>query len=233
MCRITFYYDVVSPYSWFAFETLLRYKPIWKVDVTLVPFFLGGVMNLSGNKPPATHPAKGAYMMSQDLPNLSKLYKVDLNFPVNFPEVSLKCQRILTAVRLEQPDKLEDASRSLWHLYWRDQQSMQDDANLLRYLAPIVGEPKAREYIAVRCNDKAIKDELMRVTTFAVESLGAFGAPLMVVEPAGGAGGNEERSSVVFGSDRFEVIAEMLGKPYLGAVPSVGGGSSTGSSSKL
>lgn len=37
-----------SPYSWLAFETLMRYRPVWNVEIELRPMFLGGVMQASG-----------------------------------------------------------------------------------------------------------------------------------------------------------------------------------------
>ncbi|XP_043935779.1 glutathione S-transferase kappa 1 isoform X2 [Protopterus annectens] len=43
------FYDVVSPYSWLAFEVLCRYRNVWNVDLRLRPGFLGGLMNLSGS----------------------------------------------------------------------------------------------------------------------------------------------------------------------------------------
>ena len=60
--KITFYYDVVSPYSWIAFEVLTRYEGIWKVPIDYTPFFLGGVMQTTGNVPPVSNPYKGNYL---------------------------------------------------------------------------------------------------------------------------------------------------------------------------
>lgn len=37
-----------SPYSWLAFETLMRYRNVWDAQVHLRPFLLGGVMKATG-----------------------------------------------------------------------------------------------------------------------------------------------------------------------------------------
>lgn len=58
------YYDVVSPYSYFAVETLERYKKEWKLDIHYHPFFLGGVMQASGNRPPGLVPSKAVCIIN-------------------------------------------------------------------------------------------------------------------------------------------------------------------------
>ena len=41
---IQLFYDVVSPYSWFAFEILCRYKTKWPIELQLKPIFNGGLL---------------------------------------------------------------------------------------------------------------------------------------------------------------------------------------------
>ncbi|XP_025056546.1 glutathione S-transferase kappa 1 isoform X3 [Alligator sinensis] len=47
--RVQLFYDVVSPYSWLAFEALCRYQHIWNVDLHLRPAVLGGIMKETGS----------------------------------------------------------------------------------------------------------------------------------------------------------------------------------------
>ena len=67
--KITMYYDVVrysripnraneSPYSFMGVEVLKRYRDFWggRIEVDFVPFFLGGIMAGTGNRPPAFVP---------------------------------------------------------------------------------------------------------------------------------------------------------------------------------
>jgi glutathione S-transferase kappa 1 len=63
MSKITLYYDIISPYTWLAFEVLHRYESIWKIPVDYQPFLLGGVMKATQNVPPGSNPFKLKYMM--------------------------------------------------------------------------------------------------------------------------------------------------------------------------
>ena len=47
------------------------------MDLVLRPFFLGGVMKMSGNRPPMTVPAKGVYM-NKDLDRNAAYFRVPL-----------------------------------------------------------------------------------------------------------------------------------------------------------
>ncbi|WAQ83719.1 hypothetical protein PtA15_4A167 [Puccinia triticina] len=51
-------YDIVSPWSYFAYVVLKRYRPIWDFDLILNPVYLGGVMKGSKNTPPFAAPNK-------------------------------------------------------------------------------------------------------------------------------------------------------------------------------
>lgn len=42
--RVLFYYDVVSPWSMFAYQILKRYQKPWNLNLVLKPVFLGGIM---------------------------------------------------------------------------------------------------------------------------------------------------------------------------------------------
>uniref|UniRef100_A0A672LMF0 DSBA-like thioredoxin domain-containing protein n=1 Tax=Sinocyclocheilus grahami TaxID=75366 RepID=A0A672LMF0_SINGR len=53
---VELFYDVVSPYSWLAFEMLCRYRNVWNIDLKFKPAYLAGVIYGSGNQPAGMNP---------------------------------------------------------------------------------------------------------------------------------------------------------------------------------
>ncbi|KAJ1327306.1 hypothetical protein BSLG_010648 [Batrachochytrium salamandrivorans] len=171
-------------------------------------------MQVSENQPPGQNPTKAKYML-KDIVRNAKLYDVPITaMPGAFPDNSLKAQRLLTAVKTKQPDKLVASSRAIWQCYWRDGLSLNSNENLIKYLSPVLGE-SAQSYVSQDTNDTGIKQMLKEATQAAIGA-GAFGAPWIVVERT--INGKLVRDNF-FGSDRIEQIALLLGKPYYGPVP--------------
>jgi len=116
--EVDFYYDVVSPWSYIGFEVLLRYEKEWDLDITFKPVFLGGVMQASGNKPPATLPAKATYGMS-DLTRSSEYFDIPISFPSVFPTNTIQPQRFLHAlIKDGKSEQIPKISRAFWQAYW-------------------------------------------------------------------------------------------------------------------
>uniref|UniRef100_A0A4X2M0N5 Glutathione S-transferase kappa n=1 Tax=Vombatus ursinus TaxID=29139 RepID=A0A4X2M0N5_VOMUR len=202
--KLELFYDVLSPYSWLGFEVLCRYQHIWNIDLHLCPSLIGGIMKNSGNKPPALLPQKGKYMFV-DLQHLRKFYQVPIQVPKDFFSVilekgSLTAMRFLTAVKQENPEMLERVSRELWMRVWS---RAAEKAGLSKEQAKSLLE---------KCSTDKVKSSL-RETTEAACNYGAFGLPITVVHV-------DNKSHMLFGSDRMELLAHLLGEQWQGPVPS-------------
>ncbi|XP_073537488.1 glutathione S-transferase kappa 1-like [Phyllobates terribilis] len=209
------FYDVVSPYSWLGFEILLRYKNIWNVDIHLCPGYLAGVMNTTGNSPPALVAKRGAYM-GRDLRRLNEFYQVPLRRPsdvfnVMFNKGSLSAMRFVTTVQMSHPEFLEEVSRKLWMRIWSEDEDITEPESILQ-AAKKAGMPEdlAKKLLSTITTPE-VKNKLKETTEKAL-AYGVFGMPSIVAHIDG-------KPELFFGSDRFELLAHLLGEKWLGPVP--------------
>ncbi len=211
MRRVEFFYDIVSPYSWFAFETLCRYKERWNLDLVLRPFFLSGVMQATDNKPAGFFPAKLPYVQ-KDLIRSAEYFQVPLSPPSEAVTLTtIRPMRLLISVSKEIPDSLFALTRSLWEKHWRDGKDTSQDAVLSEAMsAASISELQVGALLR-RIEESAIKRSLREATDEAV-ARGAFGAPTLFVDTTQG-------EEMFFGSDRFPLVARCLGVEWLGPVP--------------
>ncbi|XP_058241496.1 glutathione S-transferase kappa 1 [Hemibagrus wyckioides] len=216
---IELFYDVVSPYSWLGFEVLCRYRNVWNMELKLRPAFLGGVMQESGNRPPAMVPNKGLYMVN-DLNRLASFMNIPLHHPsdpfeVMFSKGSLPAMRFITAVGEKEKgsDRLvENVSREVWKRIWSKDQDICEPVSLSEAGQKAGLSSSEVEEVLQLAKSQPIKDKLKQTTQEAIEYK-AFGFPLIVCHGDG-------KPQVFFGSDRFELMAFCIGEKWLGPQPS-------------
>ncbi|XP_069609742.1 glutathione S-transferase kappa 1-like [Ranitomeya imitator] len=209
------FYDVVSPYSWLGFEILLRYKNIWNINIHLCPAFLGAIMNATGNSPPAMVPKRGAYM-TKDVERLTEFYQVPLRHPSNFFEVAIKkgslsAMRFLAAVQMSHPEFLEEVSRQLWLRIWSEDKDITTPESIVQAAKKAGMSEDLAKKLLTTITTPEIKNKLKETTDKALE-YGVFGMPSIVAHIDG-------KPELFFGSDRFELLAHLLGEKWLGPVP--------------
>ncbi|KAL6488914.1 hypothetical protein MHYP_G00026550 [Metynnis hypsauchen] len=215
---VELFYDVVSPYSWLGFEVLCRYRNVWNIDLRFRPAYLGGVMHLSGNKPPATVPNKALYMAT-DLVRQAQYCNIPLRSPANpfeamFEKGSLNAMRFVTAVSEKEKvgDSLvEKVSRELWKRIWSADQDITEPGSLSEAGLKAGFSASEVEELLKLAKSQQVKDKLKQTTTEAMEHK-AFGFPLIVCHVDG-------KPEVFFGSDRFELMAYCIGEKWQGPQP--------------
>ena len=266
--RIVFQFDVISPYSALSWKVLMRYKSRWRFTLVPKPVFLGGIMQATGNKPPAMLPPRAKFV-GDDLKRNAAFFNTPLLPPPSnfFTEVArscISCQRLIVAAQQSQrlsessvemligalmegmhidPSKRTADNKLLINEEFLD--ACISDANISSLVA--VSQPNVflvveipipkgmthssvlptRSLISSRfvclCELQAeikaamdlaeVKDRLKSNTEEAIAS-GAFGSPTMIVTAP-----EIMKPLVIFGSDRFEQLAFLTGREWLGPVP--------------
>jgi 2-hydroxychromene-2-carboxylate isomerase len=154
---------------------------------------LGGVFKATDNMSPVAIPAKGKYMLEQDLPRFARRYGVTINFNPHFPINTLQAMRGATAAHAT--GCLAPYVDAVYTAMWVDQKNI-GDSEVLRSVLANAGLDA--DSLLAATADPGVKAELIRVTEEAV-ARGAFGAPTMYL-------GDE----MFFGQDRLDFIEEAL-----------------------
>jgi len=189
---IEFFWDAVSPYTYLAATQIDRIATETGATVRWRPFFLAGVMEATGNRPPLTVKAKGDYMWN-DLKAWAQHYNVPVTMPEQFPVNSVYAMR--AAIAAEQMGKGQEFGLALISAYWADGKDLGDQATLV-LAAEKVGLDAAE--IATAMQTQAVKDTLRANSEEAV-ARGAFGAPTMFVG-----------STMFWGNDRLDLLQSFL-----------------------
>lgn len=192
MVDVEFFWDTVSPYTYLAATRLDALVQRTGARIIWRPFFLGGVMQATGNRPPAQVPAKGRWML-QDLLAWSAKWGVPFTFPSVFPANTLRAQRM--AIVADRAGLGAAFGMRMLTAYWAEQKDP-SDPDVLRAEAAAVGGDGDAWLAASEAPE--VKAALKAQTDEAVER-GAFGAPSFFVG-----------DRLFWGSDRFELLEDAL-----------------------
>ena len=219
--KLDFYFDVISPYTYFGFVVLSRYRRVWNLEISFKPFFLGGIMSGSGNTPPAMVPNR-AQFLSEDLKRNVKWFDLEGKFlymPSNFfaPEVNkvaMQLNRFLCLV-MEDPQVSQDTRWKLveecFKFMWEDRGNRNDDNEFVpteKVIETVCERAGASELVKLIPKINFEGKKILTENTNAALQLHAFGSPVLHFP--------ENDAAIFFGSDRFEQIAFLFNLKWFG-----------------
>uniref|UniRef100_A0A8D2KPS4 Glutathione S-transferase kappa 1 n=1 Tax=Urocitellus parryii TaxID=9999 RepID=A0A8D2KPS4_UROPR len=124
---------------------------------------------------------------------------------------SLSAMRFLTAVKMENPEMLEKVSRELWMRVWSRDQDISEPQSILAAAEKAGLSAEQAQGLLEMISTAEVKKKLKEVTEVACK-YGAFGLPVTVAHVDG-------QTHMLFGSDRMELLAYLLGEKWMGPVP--------------
>jgi 2-hydroxychromene-2-carboxylate isomerase len=197
--KLEFFFDVSSPWTYFAFHRIEAFAKDVGADITWKPFLLGGVFNKVN---PSVYlrrenpvPPKDAYY-KKDMADWARYEGLTLNSPSVFPLNSVPAMRGCF-VAIDQ-GKLPTYARGCFEAYWQNDQDI-SKPELLAPIAVAAGMDEGAFLAAL--NDDAIKQRLFGGTDEAIER-GVFGSPTFFL--------NDD--DMYFGNDRLELIKAAIGR---------------------
>ena len=198
MAEVEFFFDCSSPWTYFAFESLLRLRDEIGVTVDWKPHLVGGVFNAvnqsvynSRDKPV---PAKSAYS-KKDQMDWARYLGIPMHYrPTVFPVNSVKAMR--GCIVLEPQGKLVPFARETFKAYWTDDKDISQPAVLAEICRTAGVDPDA---LSAAIEQQPVKDRLRALTQELIDR-GGFGSPTFFV-------GGED---MYFGNDRLPLVREAV-----------------------
>ena len=171
--HITFYFDVVSPYAWLAFERLPEVLENLSYSVEYRPVLLGALLQQQGNPGPAGIPPKRDWTY-RHVTWLGRHLGVPLTMPAHHPFNTLPLLRQALACSADGSVNRFVAGTLLRHV-WQGGHDALDAARLDALAAQLAQQLQEGQ-------DSAVPKALLRANTDAAAASGVFGVPAFEVD---------------------------------------------------
>lgn len=172
MKRLNFYFDFLSPFSYFAWTKLQAQEGI---EIQYKPVALGPLLNHWNIKGPGEVAPKREFLLKQCLRYAAKNH-IDFTTPKTHPFNSLYALRL--ALKSTAGELQGQVIKTLWLAGWKSRIDMGEPDELQRVLKA-AGLPAEELY--EKSFSREAKQELKANIQEAI-SFGAFGVPTMVVD---------------------------------------------------
>ncbi|MGQ7269975.1 2-hydroxychromene-2-carboxylate isomerase [Marinobacter sp. V034] len=189
---IDFYYDFISPASYFAFMRLLQLTEDREVDINYKPMLLGGVFKATGNTSPVTIPAKWDWIKA-DFQRHADYYEIPFQMNPHFIFSTVNPMR--GALWALSAGRIEEYNHAMFSAAWAEGKDLSSQEVLAETLSKAgFDADEVMQAMAL----PAIKTGLIESTDEAARR-GVFGAPTFFV--------GEE---LFFGQDRMDWVRRAL-----------------------
>ncbi len=191
---IRFYFDLSSPYGYFAALKIDELAAGFGREVAWHPMMLGAAMKVTGSKPLAQIPIKGDYC-EHDWDRLARFMKVPWTMPEKFPIATLAASRAFYWLVDDDPAQAKRLALAAYDVYFGQGRDITEPETVAELAQPLGID---REALIAAVQDPAIKQRLKDETSSAIDA-GVFGSPFFVVD-----------GEPFWGADRFWMIKRWL-----------------------
>lgn len=191
---VEFYFDYVSPFSYFAHTQLPAFVERTGAEVTFTPVVLGGIFKATGNKPPvmdSCEPKRNYFggSVSRWVEHYGVPFQMNPHFPVN----TVNAMR--GAIAAQREGVFDRYHPALFQAVWVDGRNAGDPDELADILAK--ADLDAKRLIELSQDDD-VKGAL-RSNTEAAVAAGAFGVPTFV-----------HQGEIYWGADHMHFLESRL-----------------------
>ena len=197
MAKIEFFFDVSSPWTYYACHRIEEFCRRNNADLVWKPFLVGAVFNKVN---PSVYQrrenpiaAKDAYYQ-KDMADWARFLGLKMVKPSVFPVNSVKAMR--GAFLAIEQGKISDYARACFEAYWRDDRDISQDDVMHDIVTAVGMDPE--DFFRKIATDE-VKRQLF-ATTDDLIARGGFGSPTFFVNG----------DDMYFGNDRLELMQAAL-----------------------
>lgn len=197
MATVEFFYDVSSPWTYFACERIEKFCKDNDAELIWKPFLVGGVFNKVN---PSVYqrrenpvPPKDAYYQ-KDMRDWAKFLGIEMIKPSVFPLNSVKALRG-AFVAIEE-GTVSAYSKACFKAYWCDDRDLSQESELRDIVTSVGMDADA---FSARITEEPIKLKLFETTDELIRR-GGFGSPTFFLNG----------DDMYFGNDRVELMQAAL-----------------------
>ena len=191
---IQFYFDLSSPYGYFAALKIDKLAKDFDREVSWHPIMLGVAMKITDSKPLGIVPLKSDYVKN-DWDRLSRYMNVPWKILEKFPIASLAASRSFYWLVDEKPEIAKQFVLDIYDTYFGKGRDI-SDVEIIADIAERLGVVRKDLILAVQ--DDAVKVRLKNETSAAIDA-GVFGSPFFIID-----------GEPFWGADRFWMIKRWL-----------------------
>jgi len=191
---VYFYFDLSSPYGYFAAQKIDQTVADFDRTVVWKPIMLGAAMKETGNVPLAEQPIKGDYC-KHDWERLAKYMEVPWKMPDPFPIATLAAARAFYWIDDYDPALAKKLALAAYHAYFGEGRDITAPETVAELAQPLGIDADA---LLAAVQDPAIKERLKQETTDALDA-GVFGSPFVIID-----------GEPFWGADRLWMIRRWL-----------------------
>nr|XP_027196685.1 glutathione S-transferase kappa 1-like [Dermatophagoides pteronyssinus] len=211
MTIVELFYDIISPFSRFQYELLMRQLVghHWKtMQLKMTPVMIREVFASAENMPPGMNPSKAIYL-NRDLKRLSDFHQIPFSLPKDFMQIAIefKTDPALQFLSAIQPHIDEASYNRLVGIFFQNFFTKNPaeiwNPDVMRQLTADVGisSESIDKSLNTMTNDENRKKLEKNLET--VKNLGGFGLPITLIHLP-------DKPQWVFGSDRMHIIGHLL-----------------------
>lgn len=175
---VEFWFDYVSPYSYFAAYKIEGLALQYGRSVLFKPFLLGAVFQVSGGAPLVQQYEPKARYSKHDFERSARFSGLPFKFPSTFPMLTQNIARATIWINDTAPNKTAAFAKGAMRAYFTESAAINEPAWIAAFATELGVDGAAA---AAACADPVYKDKLKAQTEAAIAQ-GTFGSPWIVVE---------------------------------------------------